>query len=162
MPRISLFAIAIFLTIGAVLWGTFTGKAKAPAVSFQVLDGRRLSPADFAGRPLLVQFWSTSCSVCVKEIPAVIRLREEFKPIGLEVIAVAMAYDPPSRVLAFAKAHSIPYPIALDLKGEISAAFGGVEGTPTALLIDRQGRIVLKTAGRDSAPALRTALRSLN
>ena len=66
---------------------------------------------------------------------------------GYEAIAVAMNYDPPNFVLNFAETRKLPFPVALDTKGDIARAFGDIRLTPTAFLIDKQGRIIKRYLG---------------
>jgi peroxiredoxin len=80
-------------------------------------------------------------------MPQLIELYDELAPQGLEIIAIAMNYDPPNRVLAMSKARNIPYPIALDLHAAAAAAFGKIRLTPTSFLIAPDGRIAYRKTG---------------
>lgn len=124
------------------------GPRHAPDISFALLDGRTLALGDLRGRPVLVNFWATTCSVCVAEMPDLVALYQELRPLGFELIAVAMPYDPPSHVQDFVRRHELPFPIALDVQGQATAAFNDVRYTPTAYLIDRTGEIVYHHTGR--------------
>jgi peroxiredoxin len=86
--------------------------------------------------------------ICIKEIPHLIELYNQFHPQGLEIIAVAMYYDPPSHVVAMTKAKQIPYAVALDLKAEHAQAFGQVQLTPTTFLISSAGIIIKQKTGQ--------------
>ncbi len=120
---------------------------QAPALSFRFIDGRQLSLEQLRGQPVLVNFWASSCLPCLEEIPLLNDLYQELQPQGLEIIGVAMAYDPPNRVLSAVQRHQISYPIALDLDSKTVAAFGGVKGIPTSILITPQGRIAQRIVG---------------
>ena len=58
-----------------------------------------------------------------------------------------MDYDPPNFVLNFAEQRKLPFPVALDTKGDIARAFGDIRLTPTAFLIDKQGHIIKRYLG---------------
>lgn len=120
----------------------------APEVSFSLLDGRTIALQELRSRPVLVSFWATSCAPCVQEVPDLVRLYQELKPRGLEMIAVAMPYDPPLQVQTFAREWKLPYPIALDSTGTAIRAFGDVRVIPTTYLLDPQGAIALKQLGK--------------
>lgn len=134
----------------------------APEVTFTLLDGRTLTLADLRGRPVLINFWATTCPVCVAEMPELVALYQELRGRGFELIAVAMPYDPPSHVQDFARRRGLPFPIALDVQGQVTAAFDDVRYTPTAYLVDPNGDIVLRHTGRlDVERVRRLVLRQL-
>jgi Redoxin len=74
-------------------------------------------------------------------------LYQQFHPQGLEIIAIAMAYDPPNRVVAMTRERNLPYPVVLDLESEYVKAFGPIWGTPTSILIDTKGVISKRKIG---------------
>jgi thiol-disulfide isomerase/thioredoxin len=104
---------------------------------------------------VLVTFWATTCNSCVSEIPHLIELYDELAPQGLEIIAIAMDYDPPNRVVALRKARNIPYPVALDIQADAARAFGDVRLTPTSFLIAPDGQIAHRRTGKLNMAALR-------
>ena len=114
---------------------------------FTTLTGEKLALADLRGKPLLVTFWATDCPSCVKEIPALIKLYQQYHPHGLKMIAITMYYDPPSHVVAMTNALQLPYPVALDLSGVHAKAFGNVALTPTTFLIDKNGKVNFSVTG---------------
>ena len=119
----------------------------APDVRFTTLEGKSFSMQDLRGKVVLVKFWATSCVTCVKQMPETISAYNEYAAKGYEAIAVAMNYDPPNFVLNFAETRKLPFPVALDTKGDIARAFGDIRLTPTAFLIDKQGRIIKRYLG---------------
>lgn len=155
-------AIAAFagLLLGllAFLWFSPGGLRSAPGLTLTTLDGHALPLAERQGRPLLVTFWATSCPGCVKEIPHLADLYRELAPQGLELVGVAMEYDPPDQVRAMVAEKAIPYPIVLDTEGRVAEAFGGVRLTPTHFLIDPEGRIVQQKLGELEMGPLRERL----
>ena len=153
-PLITLFAIALLGAL-AWLWLAPAGLRDSPDISVLSIDGKELKLADYRGKPLLVTFWATSCAGCIKEIPHLIELYRELAPQGLEIIGIAMDYDPPHHILAMRDARNIPYPIALDIHADAARAFGNVRLTPTSFLIAPDGRIVYQKAGAMSIHRLR-------
>ena len=119
----------------------------SPDLGLLTIGGEKQQLAGYRGRPLLVTFWATTCASCVRELPHLIELDEELHPRGLEIIGIAMAYDPPNLVLAMSRKRNIPYPIALDINAAAARAFGEVRLTPTTFLIAPDGRIVYHWAG---------------
>jgi peroxiredoxin len=121
---------------------------QAPAVSYTLLDGRKGDLAALRGRVVLVNFWATDCAPCVEEMPAMAANWRRFAPQGFETLAVSMHYDPPALVSNFAQAHALPFGVVIDNTGEIEKRLGGVQFTPTSLLIDKHGAIVRRWVGK--------------
>ncbi|MDG4554275.1 MAG: TlpA disulfide reductase family protein [Candidatus Competibacter sp.] len=134
-------ALVVVLAFSAI-WFMPTGLRAAPPLVGQTLDGRTLTLEQLRGKPVLVTFWATTCPSCVEEIPHLIELYRELNPKGLEIIGVAMAYDPPEQVRAMARQRQIPYPIVLDSEERIAREFDNVRLTPTSVLVSPEGRIV--------------------
>jgi peroxiredoxin len=159
MPRIpalfkrrgSMFAalvlIALF-TAAAIWWLPFSGPRPAPAVSFTLLDGGTRSLAELRGRPVLVSFWSKADAASRAELDALAALAREPGARGLELIAVAAAYDDPAAVRALAAQAAFPFALALDPDAAAARAFGGVPVVPAAFLVDRDGYVVYSQVGR--------------
>ncbi|MFZ9252420.1 MAG: TlpA disulfide reductase family protein, partial [Hylemonella sp.] len=80
-----------------------TGQQSAPDSSFVLLDGKRQNTSDFRGRVLLVNFWATSCTTCVAEMPELVATHQKYQSRGFDTLAVAMSYDPPSYVVNFSE-----------------------------------------------------------
>lgn len=134
---------AVLLVSGILV----TGNERAPEITFPLLDGRQLPLSSLAGKPVLVTFWATSCIECRKEMPDLIALYKQLSPQGFEMIAVAMPYDPPNRVLELNERMQLPYPVAIDVESRAVNAFGGIAGTPSAFLISPDGRITMRHTG---------------
>jgi len=133
------------------------GPTVAPDVVFRTLDGDRLALREAFG-PTLVGFWSTTCTICLAEMPALARLREDYAPRGFEFVAVAMPHDRPDAVLELAEAGAWAFPVAIDIEGVVLAAFEPVPGTPTSFLIDAAGQVVERHVGAHDIEALRRRL----
>jgi len=145
--RIYIIAFAAVLAIGFFALGRLRAPAPAPPVVMHSIEGERLSFAKLRGRVVLVNFWATDCSVCLQEMSAMMETYERFRPRGLEAIFVAMPYDRPDRVLAYARSKALPFKVVLDVRGEINLAFGHVRATPTTFIVDKRGRIVERILG---------------
>jgi peroxiredoxin len=159
-PVFGLILLVVLLATG-YYWLSPGYSRAAPAVDFKIIDGRTLNLQQFTGQPVLVVFWATTCPSCIKEIPHLSGLYEELAPRGLEIIAVAMAYDPPNQVMEMHQRKQIPYPIALDVQGKVALAFGDVQQTPTTFLIDPRGQIADKTIGKLNMAQLHTQLHAM-
>ncbi|MBE2294061.1 MAG: TlpA family protein disulfide reductase [Phycisphaerales bacterium] len=134
------------------------GLRAAPPLVGETLDGRTLTLEQLRGKPVLVTFWATTCPGCVEEIPHLIDLYRELHPKGLEIIGVAMAYDPPEQVRAMVQQRQIPYPVVLDRTERIAREFDNVQLTPTSVLISPEGHIVQYRLGLLDMSKLRNTI----
>ena len=157
---IGIFALILIGVLGLV-WLLPAGLKQAPDVALTTLDGRNLHLTELRGRPVLVTFWATTCPGCMKEMPHLISLYRELAPRGLEIVGIAMDYDPVDDVRALVKARQVPYLIAHDDGAHAAQAFGDVRLTPTTFLIAPDGRILQQTIGEMDMPHLRAQLLSL-
>jgi peroxiredoxin len=153
-PVIAALLALVAAGVATLLWSSLTRNEPAPAVTYTLLDGTRVSTDDLRGKVVLVNFWATSCVTCVKEMPQIAATHEKFRSRGFETIAVAMSYDPPAYVSRFAETRALPFPVAIDNTGEIARGFGDVRLTPTTFLIDKRGEIVKRYVGEPDFAAL--------
>ncbi|UCH53295.1 MAG: TlpA family protein disulfide reductase [Pseudomonadota bacterium] len=143
------FAVIVALAAALVIWDLSRQQARqVPDLELSLLDGGRVNLTAMRGRPLLVTFWATTCPPCVEELPDLVALYRELAPQGLQMVAIAMPYDPPMYVQAFQDKHHLPYPIALDVEGRAVRAFEGVSLIPAAYLIGPDGRIEYTQVGK--------------
>ena len=140
-------AVALALALGAGGYWLSNPSTAAPASTFVLLDGTRQTTADLAGKVTLVNFWATSCTTCVAEMPKIVSTFEKYRARGFETFAVAMSYDPPAYVVNFVESRKLPFKVALDNTGAVANAWGKVELTPTTYLVDKRGRIVRRYVG---------------
>ena len=153
-PAVITTTAAIALAATALLWRADVNAASAPAVSYTLLDGHKGNVESLRGKVVLVNFWATSCAVCVAEMPQITATHNKYKSRGFETLAVAMRLDAPASVAHFAQSRQLPFGVAIDNTGEIAERFGGVALTPTTVLIDRRGRIVKRYVGAPDFAAL--------
>lgn len=153
---VMLFALILFSCDRGSSW---TGKP-APDVTFKTLKGQQLELRSL-DKPVLVSFWSTSCGVCIAEMPDLIELYEDYAADGFELVAVAMPSDQPNRVLQMATEKALPYPVAIDLDGAVLAEFEPIRGTPTSFLISADGTVLNRHVGKMNIKKLRATLDDL-
>lgn len=143
------------LAVGGFL--VFQGARSAetiPNVGYTLLDGTKATTEQLRGKVVLINFWATSCTTCVHEMPQIVSTHEKYKSRGYDTLAVAMSYDPPAYVINFAETRKLPFGVAIDNTGAIAKSFGSVQLTPTSILVDKQGRIVKRYVGEPDFVAL--------
>jgi peroxiredoxin len=154
--------VAIAAIVFAVLAGVGLSMNKsvaAPEVTYISLTGEKITSQSLRGKVVMVNFWATSCTTCVKEMPQMIETYKKFNGQGLEFVAVAMKYDPPNYVINFTENRKLPFKVALDSNGELAKAFGDVALTPTTFVIDKQGNIIKRYVGEPEFGALHELLK---
>ena len=118
-------ALAVLAALSAwVFWGQ--GRSPAPETTFVLLDGSKDSTTQLRGKVALVNFWATSCTSCVAEMPDLIATYQKYQSQGFDTVAVAMQYDPPSYVVNFAETRKLPFKVAIDNTGAVAQAWGDV------------------------------------
>lgn len=118
---------------------------KPPEFSGITTDGRRISLVSLRGKVVLLNFWATWCEECRPEMPLFEQLHREFAAQGLSVVGIN-AREGTAAIDGYAKELGLNFPLVLDPKGEINAAYG-VIGLPTTFLIGRDRRAVALTVG---------------
>ena len=103
-------------------------------------SGEFVTPADFPGKTLLINFWATWCAPCRQEMPMLVDLQNEFGAQGLQVVGIAL--DDVQAVREFVQTYGISYPILVGA-GDVmltSAAYGNTAGVlPYSVLVDSDG-----------------------
>ena len=155
-------AAALVLAGGAAAYvATATATRSAPPIDYTLLDGTRHNLRQLQGQVVLVNFWATSCTVCVHEMPQIVATHQKYGGRGYATLAVAMQYDPPAYVAEFARRRALPFGVAIDNTGAIARSFADVPGTPTTFVIDRHGEIVQRYVGAPDFAALHRLIEKL-
>ncbi|WP_084690755.1 TlpA disulfide reductase family protein [Comamonas granuli] len=139
--------LALGALCAAALQLAACSQSAAPTSTFVLLDGSQQTTQDLRGKVVLVNFWATSCTTCVAEMPGLVETHQKFHTRGYDTLAVAMSYDPPSYVVNFAETRKLPFKVAIDNTGAVAKAWGDVRITPTTYLLNKRGDIVKTYVG---------------
>lgn len=151
-------AAAVAIGIGVYV---SAGSEAAPASTFVLLDGSSRTTQDLKGKVTLVNFWATSCTTCVAEMPKIVSTYDKYKDRGFDTVAVAMAYDPPSYVVHYTQTRKLPFKVAIDNTGAVAKAWGDVKLTPTTYVVNRRGEIVKRYIGEPNFAELHQLIEKL-
>ena len=111
----------------------------APAATFPYMDGSPGSISDFAGKPLIVNFWASTCVPCRQEMPAFQAVHDRHGDrLGVLGVDVAESVE---RGKAFADEMEVTYPLARDPQSELITAFGGT-ALPHTVVIGQDGTVL--------------------
>ncbi len=134
---------------------------RAPDFSITSDSGRRISPADFGGKLLVLNFWATWCPPCIREMPSLDRFQEQLRDAGVVVLGISV--DKNERAYRrFLDRARVSFQTTRDAEAKISASFGTYR-YPETYVIGRDGKVIMKViADRDwMEPEMLRSIRSL-
>lgn len=142
-----IFGAFVIALLGTLLYLTVfsEGLGQAPQVTVTSAKGETIQ-LNKPMKPVLVNFWATSCPGCIKEMPDLAKMKQSLGD-RFELVAVSMDYDPVEQVEKFIKSNPYPFTFVMDTDGKIAKAFGDVLLTPTSFLIAPNGKIVYHQVG---------------
>lgn len=108
--------------------------------SVTLLDGTDISLSSLRGKVVMVDFWSTSCSPCVRELPLIRMLYKKLKDQGFEIIGISLDEDR-EKLMSFVRENELTWLISCSGKGWIddTVAMYKINALPSIWLIDKQG-----------------------
>ena len=112
-----------------------------PAETFSLPDlaGRQRRLAEFAGRPVLLNFWAFWCDTWKEELPHLKQLAARQEEMGFRLITISVDGTRVPRFKALAGS-GLPFPILLDPGRKVSDRYR-IARVPTVVLIDAAGRV---------------------
>ena len=147
MAKKSLWLLLVLLTLLVLFFLSLATNKKVPEIAVTSITGEAIKLYQDKNNFTIINFWATDCPGCIKEMPGLTDIYNQFKGQGLQIIAVSMSYDPPNQVLNFTQKNKIPFPVVLDVDGQIARSFEDIRLTPTSILIDKNGKIIDKVIG---------------
>ena len=145
-------------SVGAPATAGATIGDRAPTFRLQTMaTGHSVSLASLEGKPLVVNFWSSTCTICDQEMPTLQAITNTYAS-HLRVVGVDVA-DPRSAAAAFAAKVGAHYRLLDDQQGRVAAAYR-VTSLPVTFLISAGGKIVARHPGALTATELAYILMS--
>jgi len=127
-----------------------------PQLQVQTIEGKNWNLQDQRGQWVVVNFWATWCSPCLKEMPELSRLHADHMTI--EVIGLAYEEIESAQMEAFLAQHPVSYPIAIIDPFAPLADFAPPHGLPMTLLFAPNGTLIRQFLGPISAQTLIQAI----
>jgi peroxiredoxin len=129
----------------------------------RAVSGAPIKLADYSGKVLVVNLWATWCGPCRSEIPELVKIYQEFRPRGLEVVGLSTE-DPESsaeNVRRFVSEFKMNYRVGW-ASPEVSVTLMQQRNAiPQSFVISRDGRVLTRFVGfsvMDTPPKLRKAV----
>lgn len=156
--------IAILLHFGRSVGLTpARDRKRMPPLNLHLLSGGTWTLAEHRGQVIAINYWASWCGPCWAETPALIRLDRELGPQGLAIVGIAMderdSDEVPRAVSQFLDRFHVPY--AIGLNPPMSQMGYAMEGLPTTILVDREGRVARTYVGAIREAKFRADVESL-
>jgi len=132
----------------------------ARAFSVRTLDGRTVRYADLRGRPLVLEFWATWSAPSRASLRALSAMQGRYGGRGLIILGLSVDDRPAQEVEAFAGRLRLLFPVGMATE-DILDDYGPIRSLPTAVLIDRKGRIVRRIVGHLDTETLQEFIREI-
>ena len=147
LKYLTVILIALFFFLTITLPSAATAPEKAKDFELEGLDGKTYKLSAMKGKVVLINFWATWCTYCVKENPSIDRLYNKLKDRGFIVLGISV--DRSVLTLKnFLLNNPVSYPVLLDSKGDVFVKTYTVIGIPVSFLINKEGYIVGKFMGK--------------
>jgi cytochrome c biogenesis protein CcmG/thiol:disulfide interchange protein DsbE len=117
----------------------------APNFTIATTAGDTMTPRNFGGKVLVLNFWASWCAPCVEEAPSLNEFAKTFKDQGVVVLGVSVDRNE-QFFQNFVKRFHVSYPVARDPQQNLSYRYGTYK-IPESYIIDRHGTVVRKYAG---------------
>jgi cytochrome c biogenesis protein CcmG/thiol:disulfide interchange protein DsbE len=148
-----LFAVAVlWIAFASQSWSdqkagvrALKDRTRMADMSFPQLDGVTWRLSDHRGQVVLINYWASWCAPCRQETPGLIDLARDYRYKGLSIVGVSMDEGGKPAVQAFLNEFHLPYPVLMPNLQSPSAP--AMEGIPTTVLVDRNGRVAKAYVG---------------
>jgi len=109
------------------------------------MNGQQVDLKQYAGKPVLLNFWATWCGPCKVEIPELVALQDKYRDEGFTVLGVSID-DPAEELKAFAAEYKMNYPVLMADEA-IQNAYGPLFAIPVTYFIKKDGTVCRKHFG---------------
>ncbi|MEW6051190.1 MAG: TlpA disulfide reductase family protein [Candidatus Zixiibacteriota bacterium] len=113
------------------------------------LNGKLRNSSEWVGRqPVVLNFWGTWCPPCRREIPDLVKLYDEYRTKGVEIIGLAVK-DQPMTVKVFTQEAGMDW-VMLMADYDVLSQFNVTGGIPTTIFLDKNGNEIGRVIGAQS------------
>lgn len=131
----------------------------APDFTLKDLDGNTVSLQDLRGKAVYLNFWTTWCKWCKKEMPAMKRVHASFEGEDLAIVAIDIGEDH-DKVATYIAKGGYPFQVLLDSDKSVSKDYR-VTSIPVSVFVDREGRVAYRKLGTMKEDEMRSVLEAL-
>ena len=131
----------------------------APDWTLKDVNGKTVRLSEFRGKVVVLNFWASWCSPCLKEIPGLVELQKKYLDRGLMIVGVSMDDDPELAKVTTQRL-KITYPVVFG-GPVVAAAYGQVAVIPSTFVINKEGKIATLHEGFTENEAFEAEIKSL-
>lgn len=132
---------------------------EAPDFTLTDLDGHAVSLTDLRGKTVYLNFWTTWCKWCKKEMPAMKRVYASYEGEDLAIVAVDIGEDR-NKVASYIDKGGYPFQVLLDADKKVSDLYR-VTSIPVSVFVNKEGRIAYRKLGTMKEEEMRAVVGSL-
>lgn len=128
----------------------------APDFTVYTLTGEAARLSDFAGKPVVINFWATWCPPCRQELPG---FENAWQQYGDDVVflMVECGGESVDEVESFVAEGGYTFPVYVDSDGSGAAAYG-INAIPVTALVDAEGKVFAYQVGAVEEDSLHGAI----
>ena len=124
-------------------------------VTLQDADGNKVSTSELHDKPLIINFWFSTCEPCRREMPV---LEQAHGTWGEQINFVGVnPQDNATGAEEFAAKYGVDYKLLADKNGELVSE-AGISTFPTTLFVNTNGEVVLQYAGELNMDSLQASI----
>lgn len=127
---------------------------KAADFTLKNLEGQEVSLSDYEGKIVLLNFWTTTCPFCIKEMPDMQKLSDENEDVA--ILAVDVMEDK-EKVRAYIEEAGYDFEVILDEKGDLAKTYL-ISAYPTTYFVDKEGILLGRVPGMMTWPQMNDIL----
>lgn len=132
---------------------------EAPDFTLTDLDGHAVSLKDLRGKTVYLNFWTTWCKWCKKEMPAMKRVQASYEDEKLAIVAVDIGEDR-DKVVSYIDKGGYPFQVLLDTDKKVSDLYQ-VTSIPVSVFVNKEGRVAYRKLGTMKEEEMRAVVESL-
>ena len=134
----SLFAIMLLAAAPPVGAATEAPRP-APDFTLPARDGGEVRLSSLKGQVVMINFWATWCGPCRQEMPLLEQLQKKYEALGFTLLGVNVEPDS-AAATRWLNGVPVSFPVLFDTHNTVAERFG-VEGMPSSVFVDREGRV---------------------
>ena len=139
---VALAGLLVWVVAGTLTTAVVNAGDRAPKFKVTTEDGKVLTPTDFGGKLLVLNFWASWCKPCEAETPSLEQMSRLLGPKGVVVLGISMDTNE-KRYKEFLSFYNISFETSRDPSADIATSYGTLQ-YPDTYIIDTSGKVVQK------------------